>query len=136
MRKAAYSPVPPSYTMAARDDSFYEAKARVIEALANPKRLAILDLLGDAERPVSELSSSLGLPQATTSQHLSVLRRAGVVATRREGNFVYYRIADPRITAACRAMSDAVVQLLRIEQERLGPALALSARMSAAEGGT
>jgi len=136
MRKAAYSPVPPSYIMAARDDSFYEAKARVIEALANPKRLAILDLLGDAERPVSELSSSLGLPQATTSQHLSVLRRAGVVATRREGNFVYYRIADPRITAACRAMSDAVVQLLRIEQERLGPALALSARMSAAEGGT
>ena len=136
MRKAAYSPVPPSYIMAARDDSFYEAKARVIEALANPKRLAILDLLGDSERPVSELSSSLGLPQATTSQHLSVLRRAGVVATRREGNFVYYRIADPRITAACRAMSDAVVQLLRIEQERLGPALALSARMSAAEGGT
>ena len=136
MRKAAYSPVPPSYTMAARDDSSYEAKARVIEALANPKRLAILDLLGDSERPVSELSSSLGLPQATTSQHLSVLRRAGVVATRREGNFVYYRIADPRITAACRAMSDAVVQLLRIEQERLGPALALSARMSAAEGGT
>lgn len=122
--------------MPLREDSLYEIKARVVAAMANPTRLEILDLLADGEKTVSEIAHVLRLAQATTSQHLSVMRKAGVVATRRSGNFVFYRIADPRIGVACRAMTKAVVSLLVTLQERLLPVLAGSARLrGSGEGG-
>src|SRR3989304_5418375 len=109
MRKTAYTAAPTSLIMMARQDSLYEVKARVVGAIANPKRLEILDLLADGERTVSELSVLLELAQATTSQHLSVMRRAGVVSARRQGNFVIYRVSDPRSPTACRATSVCLV---------------------------
>jgi len=112
--------------MAPPDESFYEIKARVISVLANPKRLRILDLLASRERTVSELSTDLGLAQATTSQHLAVMRKAGVVESRKEGNFVYYRVADPQIAKACAMVTQAVVNLLVAQQEKLRPVLAVA----------
>ncbi len=113
-------------------EPFYEAKARIVSVLANPTRLQIVDLLCERERTVSELSSALGIAQATTSQHLAVMRKAGVVETRKEANFVYYRLADPRIAHACRVMSEAVLGLLESEQERLRPLLAVAKRRTRA----
>jgi len=110
------------------DESFYEIKARIIAVLANPKRLEIIDLLGRQERTVSELASALDIAQAATSQHLAVMRKAGVVETRKDGNFVYYRLADPKIADACGVMSRAVVDLLVSQQERLRPVLAVARR--------
>ena len=137
MRKTAYTAAPTSLIMMARQDSLYEVKARVVAAIANPKRLEIIDLLADGERTVSELSVLLELAQATTSQHLSLMRKAGVVSARRQGNFVFYRVSDPRISTACRAMSEAVVSILTTEQERLRPALGLPNRhRSATQVGT
>jgi len=109
--------------MKGTDASFYEIKARTIGVLANPKRLEIIDLLASSERTVTDLAEALGLPQATTSQHLAVMRRAGVLETRKDGNHVYYRLADPKIAAACGVMSEAVVDLLVTQQERLLPVL-------------
>ncbi len=106
------------------DESFYEIKARIISVLANPRRLHILDLLADRERTVTELAEELDMPQTTTSQHLAVLRKAGVVETRKEGNFVYYHLADRRVAEACAVMTRAVVGLLTTQQERLRPVLA------------
>src|SRR3989304_3177707 len=79
--------------MEPKDAAFYDIKARIIAVLANPKRLEIIDLLNVKERTVTDLASVLGLAQAATSQHLSVMRKAGVVETRKEGNFVFYRLA-------------------------------------------
>ena len=110
------------------DESFYEIKARIIAVLANPKRLEIIDLRGRQERTVSELASALDIAQAATSQHLAVMRKAGVVETRKDGNFVYYRLADPKIADACGVMSRAVVDLLVSQQERLRPVLAVARR--------
>jgi len=110
-------------TMESEDESFYEIKARTIAILSNPKRLQIVDLLADRERSVSELAVALSLPQATTSQHLAVMRKAGVVDARKDGNHVYYRLADPRIAAACRVMSEAILGFLLSQQERLRPVL-------------
>jgi ArsR family transcriptional regulator len=107
-------------------ESFYEIKARVISVLANPKRLQIIEILGKAERTVSELASELDIAQATTSQHLAVMRKSGVVETRKEGNFVYYRIADPKIAEACAVMSRAIVDMLVSQQEKLRPFLAVA----------
>lgn len=108
------------------DESFYEVKARLISVLANPRRLRILDLLSERERTVTELAADLGMAQATTSQHLSVMRKAGVVDARKEGNFVYYRLADPKFAQACAVMTQAVVGLLTTQQEKLRPVLAIA----------
>ena len=110
------------------DESFYEIKARLISVLANPRRLHILDLLAEHERTVSDLSAALGIPQATTSQHLAVMRKSGVVETRKDGNFVYYHLADPRVAEACAVMTRAVVGLLTNQQEKLRPVLAIARR--------
>ena len=112
--------------MTATDETLYEIKARVIAVLANPKRLEIIDLLAARERTVSDLAAALGLAQAATSQHLAVMRKAGVVETRKEGNHVHYRLADPRIAAACGVMSQAILGLLVNQQERLKPVLAVA----------
>jgi DNA-binding transcriptional ArsR family regulator len=114
--------------MTTSDASFYEVKARTIAVLANPKRLEIIDLLGEKERTVSELAEALGLAQATTSQHLAVMRKAGVVETSRDGNFVRYRLADPKIASACGVMSQAVLDLLVKQHKRLQPILAIANR--------
>jgi len=114
--------------MNAMEESLYEIKARIIAVLANPKRLEIVDLLGHRERTVSELTEALGLAQAATSRHLAVMRKTGIVETRKEGNFVHYRLADPKIAAACGVMNRAVVDLLVGQQEKLRPVLALARR--------
>lgn len=69
--------------------------ARLLRALANERRLMILCQLGERERCVGELQPLVGLSQSALSQHLAVLRADGVVATRREGQTIWYRIADP-----------------------------------------
>jgi DNA-binding transcriptional ArsR family regulator len=69
--------------------------AKLLRALANERRLMILCQLGDRERSVGELQPLVGLSQSALSQHLAVLREEGVVATRKEGQTVWYRIDDP-----------------------------------------
>lgn len=69
--------------------------AKLLRALANERRLMTLCQLVDRERSVGELQPLVGLSQSALSQHLAVLREDGVVATRREGQTIWYRIADP-----------------------------------------
>src|SRR6266581_7766287 len=74
--------------------------AAVGRALADPKRLCVLESLAAGELSVSELSTRVGCQVPNMSQHLAVLRSAGLVATRREGSTVFYRLADPRVLEA------------------------------------
>ena len=87
------------FDLATFDIARFEASAgeaaRLLRALANERRLMILCQLGDGERTVGELQPLVGLSQSALSQHLAVLREDGVVATRREGQSIWYRIADP-----------------------------------------
>ncbi len=69
--------------------------ARLLRALGNERRLMILCQLTDGERSVGELQPLVGLSQSALSQHLAVLREEGVLATRREAQTIWYRIADP-----------------------------------------
>ena len=77
-----------------------QKSAAVARALSDPKRLCVLETLASGERSVSELSRDVGCQVPNMSQHLSVLRSAGLVASRREGSTVYYRLSDPRIMEA------------------------------------
>ena len=70
--------------------------AQAIKAMAHPLRLRILCLLGDQEVSVQDIVEHVGTSQSNISQHLAILRAKGVLATRKEANFVYYRINDPR----------------------------------------
>lgn len=69
--------------------------AKLLRALGNERRLLILCQLGDGERSVGELQTRVGLSQSALSQHLAVLREEGIVATRRDAQTIWYRIADP-----------------------------------------
>lgn len=76
--------------------------AAVARALGDPKRICVLESLAGGERSVRELSDSVGCHVPNMSQHLAVLRSAGLVATRRAGSTVFYRLADPRVLEAYR----------------------------------
>jgi DNA-binding transcriptional ArsR family regulator len=80
--------------------------AIVARALSDPKRLCVLETLATGERSVSELSRDVGCQVPNMSQHLGVLRSAGLVAARREGTTVYYRLADPRVIDAYRLIQN------------------------------
>ncbi len=79
-----------------------ERAALIGRALADPKRLRVLERLAGGEVSVSELSACVGCQVPNMSQHLAVLRSAGLVSTRRDGSTVYYRLADPRVLEAYR----------------------------------
>jgi DNA-binding transcriptional ArsR family regulator len=68
--------------------------SELLKSLASPHRLLILCQLIDGERSVGELAAFLGLRSSTASQHLALLRKDGLVATRREGQTIYYAIAS------------------------------------------
>ena len=76
--------------------------AAIGRALADPKRLGVLESLAGGELSVSDLAVRVGGQVPNMSQHLAVLRAAGLVATRREGSTVYYRLADPQVLEAYR----------------------------------
>ena len=80
--------------------------AAVGRALADPKRLCVLESLAIGELSVTDLSERVGCQVPNMSQHLAVLRSAGLVTTRRDGSTVYYRLADPRVLEAYRLIQD------------------------------
>ena len=83
-------------------DEVYQRSAVIGRALSDPKRLCVLESLASGEVSVSDLSSVVGCQVPNMSQHLAVLRAAGLVTTRRDGSTVYYRLADPRVLEAYR----------------------------------
>jgi len=83
-----------------------QRSAAVARALSDPKRLCVLETLASGERSVSELSRDVGCQVPNMSQHLGVLRSAGLVNARREGTTIYYSLADPRVIEAYRLIQD------------------------------
>jgi DNA-binding transcriptional ArsR family regulator len=78
-------------------DPIYELKSDFFRVLGHPARIKILELLRDGEQTVGELQAALQLDSSGTSQHLSALKRHGVLDSRRERTSVYYRVRDPRM---------------------------------------
>ena len=76
-----------------------EQAAALLKVMANPDRLLLLCQMVPGERTVAELSMATGLQQPSLSQQLAVLRAKGLVATRREGKFIAYRVAEPAVLA-------------------------------------
>jgi len=90
----------------------YRIQADVLKTLSNPKRLEIVHLLAEGPREVGRLAVELGMSQPNVSQHLAIMRTAGVVEAEREGREVRYRLADPEIIVACETMRGVLVRRL------------------------
>jgi DNA-binding transcriptional ArsR family regulator len=91
-------------------------QAELCKSLSDPKRLHIIKELRENERTVGELTNILGIKQSNTSQHLAILRKIGVVSPRKEGNTVYYKLADVKIAEACDLVREVIAQQLQNSQ--------------------
>jgi rhodanese-related sulfurtransferase/DNA-binding HxlR family transcriptional regulator len=86
--------------------ALFDALASVARALGNGRRAEIVDVLEQGERSVEELAAEISQSLANTSQHLHVLARAGLVKSRRQGNRVFYRLADDGVGELWAAVRD------------------------------
>lgn len=87
----------------------FELHTSLLKSLAHPRRLEIIQLLRDQELCVSDIYEMLDLPQANISQHLMVLRDAGVLATERKGKQIFYKIAHPKIIEASDLLREVLI---------------------------
>jgi rhodanese-related sulfurtransferase len=101
--------------------ALFDAFARAAKALASGRRIELLDVLANGERTVEVLAGEVGLSVANTSQHLQVLRQAGLLASRREGTSVHYRLAGPEVFELWQALRTLAASRL-VEVERLAAA--------------
>ena len=85
-------------------DALYTQFARIGHAVSSPKRLELLDLLGQGEKTVEQLAEQTATAVKNTSAHLRALRQARLVETRRDGTYVWYRLADEAVAAFLLAL--------------------------------
>lgn len=97
----------------------YEIKADLFRALAHPARIRALEVLAEGERSVSELQPEVGIESSHLSQQLGVLRRAGLVNTRKEGASVIYAIRDPQLVELLAVAKSLLIANLAQTQELL-----------------
>ena len=102
------------------EDALRRFKADIFQALANPKRIAIIELLGNGELSAGELMEKLGMEQANLSQHQSVLRAKQLVVNRKAGNQVFYSVRDPLIIEVLALMRRYFYTHLKEAMELLG----------------
>ena len=91
----------------------YEVHAEMCKVFTNPKRLEILNLLRDKEMSVTDLTKRTKLSQVNVSQHLSIMKSKGFVASKRRGKNIYYRITNPKIIKAFDIIREILAERLR-----------------------
>lgn len=86
------------------EDRVFESAAELFSILATPVRLRIISAVCNEEKNVSQLLSEIDTTQPNMSQHLATLYRSGVLAKRRDGTQIYYRLQSERVAMLCRAV--------------------------------
>ena len=89
---------------ATEQDAVFESAAELFAVLSTPIRLKIISAVCEREKNVSELLAEIDTTQPNMSQHLATLYRSGVLAKRREGTQIYYRLQSERVATLCRAV--------------------------------
>ena len=99
-------------------EALFDGFAQVAKALSNGRRAEIVDVLANGERSVESLATEVHQSIANTSQHLQILKNAGLVTNRRNGTFVYYRLASPEVIGFWRSLQ-AIARDSRGDVEKL-----------------
>jgi ArsR family transcriptional regulator len=97
----------------------YQAKAEFFKTLGHPARIRVLELLSIREHAVSELLPEIGIEPAHLSQQLAVLRRAGLVVSRKEGSTVYYSLTSPQLAELLAVARRILTEVLTGQAELL-----------------
>ncbi len=95
------------------EDQIYAYHAEMCQVFSHPKRLETINVLRDGEMTVTELSQKLGLTVGNLSQHLSMMKDRHVLLSRKEGNQVYYRIANPKLLRCFDMMREMLFEQIR-----------------------
>ena len=95
------------------DDQIYSYHAEMCQVFSHPKRLELIDVLRAGEMSVSDLSQKLGIAPANLSQHLAMMRERRILLSRKEGNVVYYRIANPKLLQAFDMLREILFEQIR-----------------------
>jgi DNA-binding transcriptional ArsR family regulator len=104
--------------MAADPAEMAALHAHLCRAIADPKRLMILDTLRDGTLSVTEIAEELGMSQPNTSQHLAILRDRNIVQTSRSGTTVYYTLTSPKVLAAVDLLREFMAEYMRVPLRR------------------
>ena len=94
-------------------DQLYFYHAEMCKVFSHPKRLELINILRDKEMSAGELGGKLGLPAANLSQHLTMMRERHILVSRKEGNVVFYRIANPRLLKAFDLLREILFEQIR-----------------------
>lgn len=97
----------------------YQLKAEFFKTLGHPARIRVLELLSEREHAVSEMLPEVGIEPANLSQQLAVLRRAGLVVTRKEGSTVYYSLTSPHVAELLAVARTILTKVLSGQAELL-----------------
>ena len=88
----------------------FELQAELYQTMANPKRLAIVDLLSHGEKSVGNIAEALDSSVSAVSQHLRNMKDKNVVVTRKDGQTVYYRLKNPKIIKGCHLVREILLE--------------------------
>jgi len=95
------------------DDQVYSYHAEMCRVFSHPKRLQLIDVLRNGEMSAGDLSHKLGVSPANLSQHLAMMRERHILLSRKEGNLVYYRIANPKLLQAFDMLREILFEQIR-----------------------
>ena len=95
------------------EDQIYQYHAEMCQVFSHPKRLEVINVLRDGEISVTELAQKLELTIGNLSQHLSMMKERHILLTRKEGNMVYYRIANPKLIRCFDMMREMLFEQIR-----------------------
>jgi DNA-binding transcriptional ArsR family regulator len=115
-------------------EPIYRLKADFFRLLGHPARVRILELLQAGERTVGDLQAALGLDSSGTSQHLTAMRRQGLLESRRSGTNVFYRVRDPRIFQLLAIARQLLTSQLEEARDLLGNLAATGAGANSDDG--
>jgi len=95
------------------DDQVYAYHAEMCQVFSHAKRLELIDMLRGGEMSVGDLSRRMGMALANLSQHLAMMRERRILLSRKEGNLVYYRIANPKLLQAFDMLREILFEQIR-----------------------
>ena len=91
-------------------DRLFHLHADVCKTLSHPKRLEILSILTDKEMAAGDIVKKMRVAKANVSQHLALMRNAGILEARRDGVNIYYRVSSPKVIQACDLMRQVLLE--------------------------
>ena len=92
------------------DNEIFRLHAEVCKTLSHAKRLEILSILREGEVIAGEIVDRMQIPKANVSQHLTLMRNAGILEARRDGVNIYYRVSSPKVIQACELMREVLLE--------------------------